>query len=146
LDVRILELAGSLADRDGAELHVLHVWSAPGEALLRGSPMLAQGQVERYLDDSQAEAQKALDDLVAKAPDRSGRRSVHLQKGDPPAAFAEFGRPSRIDLVVMGPVAGAGVGGLLIGSTAETVLQRVDCSVLAVKPEGFVSPVGRDEG
>jgi nucleotide-binding universal stress UspA family protein len=29
LDAKILELAGSLAEGDGAELHVLHAWSAP---------------------------------------------------------------------------------------------------------------------
>lgn len=36
---------------------------------------------------------------------------------------------------------GTGVAGFFIGTTAENVLQLVDCSVLRVKPEGFVSPV-----
>lgn len=31
--------------------------------------------------------------------------------------------------------------GFFIGNTAETVLAQVDCSVLSVKPEGFVTPV-----
>lgn len=34
-----------------------------------------------------------------------------------------------------------GVGGFLIGNTAEEVLNQVDCPVLTVKPEGFVTPV-----
>ena len=146
LDARILELAGSLADGDGAELHVLHAWSAPGEGFLRGDPMLARGQVERYVEDSQAEARKALDDLLAQAGGRPGRRSVHLLKGDPAEVIAGFAKAGRVDLIVMGTVARTGIGGLLIGNTAETILQRVDSSVLAVKPEGFVSPVGLDEG
>jgi hypothetical protein len=33
---------------------------------------------------------------------------------------------------------------VLIGNTAEHVLQRLGHSVLAVKPEGFVSPVQAD--
>jgi hypothetical protein len=37
LDTKILDLAGSLANNEGAELHVLHAWSAPGEGLLRGT-------------------------------------------------------------------------------------------------------------
>ena len=45
----------------------------------------------------------------------------------------------------MGTVARAGIGELLIGNTAKTILQRVDCSVLAIKPEGFASPVCLDE-
>jgi nucleotide-binding universal stress UspA family protein len=41
----------------------------------------------------------------------------------------------------MGTVCRAGVPGLFIGNTAEKVLRHVSCSVLTVKPEGFVSPV-----
>ena len=44
-------------------------------------------------------------------------------------------------LIVMGTVARTGISGLIIGNTAETILQSVHCSVLAVKPEGFVTPV-----
>jgi nucleotide-binding universal stress UspA family protein len=46
-----------------------------------------------------------------------------------------------IDVLVMGTVCRAGIPGFIIGNTAERVLDAVDCSVLVVKPEGFVSPV-----
>lgn len=141
LDAKILELAGSLADEEGAELHVVHAWSAPGEGLMRSEVMLAQEQVERYVEDSRAEAQKALERLLAGVPERAGRRLMHLLKGDPADVIAEFAKARRVDLIVMGTVARTGIPGLLIGNTAETILQRVDCSVLAVKPDGFVSPV-----
>jgi universal stress protein E len=49
-----------------------------------------------------------------------------------------------IDLVVMGTVARAGIAGMLIGNTAERVLRKLPCSVLTVKPDGFVSPVRLD--
>jgi universal stress protein E len=42
LDAKILEFAESLADDEDAELHVLHAWSTPGEALVRGDSMLAR--------------------------------------------------------------------------------------------------------
>lgn len=29
----------------------------------------------------------------------------------------------------------------IIGNTAENILQKIDCSLLALKPLGFVSPV-----
>ncbi len=41
----------------------------------------------------------------------------------------------------MGTVARTGFSAFLIGNTAETILQRLECSVLAVKPDRFVSPV-----
>ena len=40
----------------------------------------------------------------------------------------------------MGTMARSGIAGLLIGNTAERVLRKLPCSVLAVKPDGFVSP------
>jgi nucleotide-binding universal stress UspA family protein len=47
----------------------------------------------------------------------------------------------QADLVIMGTVARAGIAGLLIGNTAEAVFEQVECSLLAVKPPEFVSPV-----
>jgi nucleotide-binding universal stress UspA family protein len=41
----------------------------------------------------------------------------------------------------MGTVGRAGLPGVLIGNVAETVFKHAECSVLALKPEGFVSPV-----
>jgi hypothetical protein len=41
----------------------------------------------------------------------------------------------------MGTLARTGIAGLFIGNTAEAVLHQVNCSVLTVKPEGFVTPV-----
>jgi len=30
---------------------------------------------------------------------------------------------------------------LIMGNTAEAILEQLDCSVLAIKPPGFVTPV-----
>ena len=49
------------------------------------------------------------------------------------------------DQVVMGTVCRTGLAGFFIGNTAESVLQQVNCSVLVLKPEGFVSPVKLEE-
>ncbi len=45
------------------------------------------------------------------------------------------------DLLVMATVSLWGIAKRLVGSTAERALARVDCSLLTVKPEEFVSPV-----
>ncbi|HVS10740.1 MAG TPA: universal stress protein [Planctomycetota bacterium] len=45
------------------------------------------------------------------------------------------------DLLVLGTVARTGIAGVLIGNTAEEILDRIACSVLVVKPDGFVSPL-----
>ncbi|MEQ1895543.1 MAG: universal stress protein [Planctomycetota bacterium] len=44
-------------------------------------------------------------------------------------------------LLVMGSVSRGGITGLLLGNTAERLLDRVSCSLLTIKPRDFVSPV-----
>ena len=51
---------------------------------------------------------------------------------------------SSADLLVMGTIARSGIPGLLVGNTAERLMPSVTCSVIAVKPEGFVCPVQLD--
>ena len=56
-------------------------------------------------------------------------------------AIPNFIRQNKVDLVVMGTVARSGLSGMIIGNTAEQILSRIECSVLALKPAGFVCPV-----
>jgi universal stress protein E len=44
-------------------------------------------------------------------------------------------------LVVLGTVGRQGISAALIGNTAEHVIDKLNCDVLAIKPDGFVSPV-----
>jgi hypothetical protein len=48
---------------------------------------------------------------------------------------------SDTDLVVLGTLGKTNLRMLLMGSTAERIVTHAHCSVLAVKPEGFVDPV-----
>lgn len=66
---------------------------------------------------------------------------LHLIEGDPVERIPELVMEQGIDLLVMGTVCRTGIAGFLIGNTAEEVLNRIDCSVLTVKPEGFITPV-----
>jgi universal stress protein E len=68
---------------------------------------------------------------------------VELVEGEPEDAIARFVESQGIDMVVMGTVARTGIAGLVMGNTAERVLQRLRGSVLAVKPPGFKSPVAQ---
>ncbi len=82
-----------------------------------------------------------LDRLLQHHLPRGLRCKRHLLRGDPGEVIPRLVGERRIDLVVMGTVARTGVPGLIIGNTAERVLDQIGCSVLAVKPEGFITPV-----
>ena len=66
---------------------------------------------------------------------------MHVIKGEAGRVIPEVAAKNEADLIVMGTLSRSGVAGFLIGTTAEKILHKVDCSVLAVKPEGFVTPV-----
>ena len=59
----------------------------------------------------------------------------------PEKVIAEFIQKNDIDLLVMGTVARSGLSGIIVGNTAEKILNHVDCSVLTLKPGGWKSPI-----
>ena len=65
----------------------------------------------------------------------------HLVKGVARKEIPAMAKRIEADLVVMGTVGRQGVPGFIMGNTAETILNQIDCSVLAIKPPGFITPV-----
>ena len=45
------------------------------------------------------------------------------------------------ELVVIGTVGRTGLSAALVGNTAEHVIDSLDCDVLALKHDGYVSPL-----
>ena len=59
---------------------------------------------------------------------------VHLLPGDPRELIPRTARELGAELVVTGAVSRSRLQQLLIGSTAEAVLDDLDCDVLVIKP------------
>lgn len=142
LNVKLLEMGSSLAHSTGSELHVVHGWRLEGETML-SSPRLAYSpdEVADMGTEVRDDAEEALLRLIASVEGADGARVI-LRKGhsaDVIAAAIEDVNPATI---VMGTLARSGIPGYIIGNTAERVLVTADRSVLAVKPDGFVTPVG----
>jgi len=151
LNRRILELAGSLSLSDFATLHVIHAWDAPAERLLRLWSDNPAEAARVYVEEERARRQAGLDKLREELSRQLGRDTYdylaprfHLIRGPAITAIPNFAMHVGADMVVMGTVARAGLAGVFIGNTAETILERLRCPVLAVKPPGFVSPVKLD--
>ena len=45
------------------------------------------------------------------------------------------------EMLVIGTIGRTGLSAAIIGNTAEHVIDRLDCDVLAIKPDNFVSPM-----
>jgi nucleotide-binding universal stress UspA family protein len=142
LNKQILELASSLAAREHSELHILHTWYFTYESTLRsGRFKVSQAEVDRMVRGTRKRHKLWLDDLLARHDFQDLTVKVHLLKGDPGDLIPVTARKKRVELIVMGTVARTGIPGFIIGNSAEKALNAVDCSVLAVKPGSFVTPV-----
>lgn len=148
LNQQILDLSGSLALSAFTELHFVHAWDAPGEITVLLWSDNANESSSSYVEGVRASHQAALDrfreQLRAQVSAETYRHlspQFHLRRGSPSTVIPEMIKQLESDLVIMGTVARTGISGLLIGNTAEAILEQVQCSVLAIKPSGFVSPV-----
>ncbi len=152
LNRQILTLATTLAATQDSELHVIHAWRLFGESYLRSS---AAGIPHAEIDEMAAEVgkkrQQWLENLLQSFTLETKVEGVdsivpqgHVIKGDPRKVVSSRAQLLDIDLVVMGTVARTGIKGFIMGNTAESILSQLDCSVLTVKPSGFVSPITLD--
>ncbi|HSO82301.1 universal stress protein [Thiocapsa sp.] len=149
MNLRILEIAGSLALSEFADLHVVHIWDAIGEILLRGTVAgTPEADVAAYVDQVRDRHASCLEALLQHVTGILGadamdflKPKTHLLRGEARRKIPTLARKLGADLVVMGTVGRGGIPGLLMGNTAEAILQQVDCSVLAIKPPGFVTAV-----
>jgi len=140
LNRTIMELATSLAEIEQAELHVLHAWQFLEESLLVNRIGMSRQEVNTLVRQEKELHRKALEELLLQHPTSAARNS-HLLRGNPGELIPKYTEENRMDLVVMGTLSRQGVAGLLIGNTAEQVINQINASVLTVKPEGFISPV-----
>ena len=150
LNGTVMELAGSLAVSEFAQLHVVHAWEAIGESAMRHSAFMSQPEdkVNAYVDQVRRHHARLLDALMQETGAKLGQDAMdyikpqrHLLKGSARREVPALAKHLQVDCIVMGTVARTGVRGFIIGNTAETILEQIACSVLAIKPPGFVTPV-----
>ncbi len=138
-NIKILQLATAIAENDGSELHVVHVFPyrtgtdalEPGEA--------AESQVKDGRRETLALQKSMLHELIAPYQKAGQIDQVHFLQGNPGNEIAKLTESLHVELLVMGSVGRTSMRDFLIGNTAERVLDQVDCSVLTIKPDDFVS-------
>ncbi len=146
---KILEMASSLALSNSAELHIVHIWEAIGEGIMRSGFMSnTEEKINTYVEQVRQQHQSSMDQLMHEVAETVGQDTldylkpeIHLIKGGVRKEVPRLAKEINADLLVMGTVARTGVPGFIMGNTAESILNQIECSVMAIKPEGFVSPV-----
>lgn len=125
--------AASLASKDGATLHLVHVFRPPWKVLHYRAPAVGASP------DFQRQYRDALTlRLEAIAREVGGKPACHLQEGmSYGSGILECARELNADLVVVGTQGHTNLRRVILGSTADQVLRETELSVLAIKPTGL---------
>lgn len=68
----------------------------------------------------------------------------YIEEGLPEDVIPDVAKRLNSELVVIGTVGRTGLSAALVGNTAEHVIDSLDCDVLALKPDGYKSPLAKD--
>lgn len=152
LNVQILEMATSLAISESAELHIVYAWESFNEmaSSLAISSDISDERRAENIEQERRQHQWLLSEFMRnlKVKNNAARDAIdylqprtHLSKGSARKEIPALAKRLAVDCIVMGTVARTGIPGFIMGNTAETILEQIECSVLAIKPPGFVTPV-----
>lgn len=117
------QAAGALAGTwwPAASIDLFHAFSLPFEGLLENKARQLEQAKDRALDDCRRFT----------AGDVNGRyATIYCEHGEPPSLLSELVEVRNVDLVVVGTAGRSGLAGMLLGSVAQRVLDRVPVDVL----------------
>ena len=145
LNIQIMDLATTLAHRERCELLIIHTWSFTLESHVQsGRIKVPQSKMDEWGRGLRDTHRRSLGELLQLYDLENLKHQVYMLKGEAGNLIPALAAEKEVELIVMGTLSRTGISGLLIGNTAEKVLRQVDCSVLTVKPEGFITPVKLD--
>lgn len=114
---------------DHSRLVLVHAYHMPIEYTAYGPIPTSV----RYLSDAGADAQERLD-LLAESFAREGLTvDTVVREGYAPDVIVEEARTRNADLIAMGTHGRTGLAHLLLGSTAERVVQHAPCPVMTIR-------------
>ena len=131
---RALEHALSVADRNEAQLIVVHVANIVSAISNFDQTPISGGYVsEQIAEDMEENGKQILDDIVKEIP--SGVKEVKsvLEVGSPGPALLAVAKKYDADLIVMGSRGLGPLKGLFMGSVSSYVTSHSTCPVLIVK-------------
>lgn len=138
LNEEILGWADTLSVRLQGQLHALHVHfptTYATKAITQGTLASTSEFVPEMLE-AEKRTQLAVLATLAK-PYHIDANHLHVALGSPIECLPAEVERLHIDVTTMGVVSRSGLKRIFIGNTAEQVLDRLPCDVLAIKPIDF---------
>jgi len=139
------EVAITTAVAQQGKLRVLHAWRPYGYDLMGHAELgLGDSEWDEYLEQQRSETRdwflRMTRRIRSTAPEDL-KIDFELAESDPLPTIKLALESSSTGTLVIGNVGISANAGVLIGTTAESILAAVEANVLALKPSGFVSPL-----
>ncbi len=128
--LRALDYAVEIAERFGSELKIIYVI----EPLLQAADVSwTSVDFEQLNQTHKLSAEKQLQQLVDERLPQDLPADTEIRFGKPFVEILKYAREENADLIVMATHGRGAIAHILMGSTAEKVVRKAPCPVLAVK-------------
>jgi nucleotide-binding universal stress UspA family protein len=148
LGFRIARQAASFSFPHKAQVHILNAYDASVSGYASYWSNNPRKFEKTFLSEEARRRQFSSNYLVQQLKEEDVDLGLqieqHVVEGHPITVIPEKIKELDASLVVMGTIGRSGIKGMLIGNTAESILQQLSCSVLALKPSNFVCPITLD--
>ncbi len=134
----ILSAAEKLAGED-KQLLAVYCWKFYGSEMMQH--YLDESRYKQCLNEAKHIYQGLYDKFLEQHDLTAFGDGVHLENGEPKHVIPELCRRESVDVVVMSSASQNHPIRRLLGTTIESVLDELPCSLLVVKPQGFQCPV-----
>ncbi|MEP3480909.1 MAG: universal stress protein [Fuerstiella sp.] len=134
-----------LSQHIACRLNVVHVVDHDLHHLAR--TRLTEQQLADQTTEATDQAEAKLHSQISLTDYRTLENGLqaHVKTGSVSQTLLEAIEELQIDVLVLATRARDGLAGMVFGNTAEQLLWDVPCSVLAVKPDTFQSPISFDD-
>lgn len=147
LNEQILSLALTAALSFDAEVHIVHAWESMELDYIHlwaDAPENAKHELDNFFHSKHHSAfnayVNAFKETIGKEVLEYTSIKTHLLQGNPSHVIPTLAKELNADLVVMGTINNTSLPALIIGNTAETVIDQLHCSLMGVKPAHFSAP------
>ena len=136
LNKRIIKDAQFLCELANAKLNLVNAYPATPVNIAIEIPEFNPGLYHESVKKHHIESTNELANEFNLTSDQ-----CFIEEGLPEDVIPDVANRLNSELVVIGTVGRTGLSAALVGNTAEHVIDSLDCDVLALKPDGYVSPL-----
>lgn len=138
---RAVRFACGIAEKFGAELHLLHALS---EIIPAGpDPLLMPVMPPQFYEDNEARAKETIGQFLDPAWGRPAAVIHAVRWGGPVESIVDYAEEAKIELIVIATHGRTGLSHVLLGSVAERIVREAPCPVLTIRdPDRAAQPAG----